>query len=159
MPAIKHRTLGLLSGLAAALALLPASAHGASSCIQVATGLPMGAGQCAQPSASPVSQVSLQTSTTTQTAASEAAAKQDVSDAGLPDNPATPGSIPASSNNSAGRDASNKTEGSAANRAQTRQSDRQGKQGRRFSCSPGCGGNGQAQLSVEEAATTQKAES
>src|SRR5205814_10274763 len=86
MPAIKHRTLGLLSGLAAALALLPASAHGASSCIQVATGLPTRASQCPQWSASPVPQASLQTSTTTQTAASEAEAKQDVSNAGLLEN-------------------------------------------------------------------------
>src|SRR5256885_3786743 len=151
MPAIKHRALGLLSGLAAALALLPASAHGAGSCVQVASGLAMGAGQCAQQSASTVAQASSQKSTTTQAAASEAEAKQDVSNADLPVNAATHGSITANANNGAGRDAWNDAESSAANRAQTRQSDRQEKQGGRSRGSVGCGGHRQAPRAFEEA--------
>jgi hypothetical protein len=212
MPAIKHRALGLLSGLAAALALLPASAQGASSCSQAASGSAMGGcggngqaqvsgqnsttTQAAQseaeasqdvknanlPSNNAISnaynsagtkqgsyqwegggnsscsvdcganyhaQVSGESSTTTQTAASEVEAKQDVSNANLPVN----------ASNSDGRDASNNAQSRAGNQAQTSQSNGQQQQEEGSSCSLGCGGNGQAQLSFEEATTTQTAES
>lgn len=207
---IKRRAVGLLISLGAALAMLPASAHGASSCNQAAAGIAMGAYQCggqaqlsfqestttqkaeseAQAEQNAISsannsasteqsneqsqhgsssgcsagcggagqvQVSGQTSTTTQTAESDAEAKQDATDANLPVNLATRGPITANGNNSGERDASNNAESSAGNEAQTRQSNRQRQEGGSSSCLTGCGAHVQAQRSVQESTTTQTA--
>ncbi len=137
MHTLKRRMVGLLSGLAAALVMLPASAHAASPCNQSASG-----------SSACEGQVSRESSTTVQTAEADAQAEQDATDAGLPASGAT----------RVGGGASNSAVSGAGNEAHTTQGNEQAQSGGGSSCSSGCGGRGEAQLSFQEATTTQRAE-
>jgi trimeric autotransporter adhesin len=186
MPTVKRRAVGLLSCVAAALALAPASAHGASPCNEAGTGTVMAAGGCAQ-------QISAQTSTTAQAAKSEVEAKQAAfnyaqssagnetqtsqTDGQGTQNPTCVSTCgggselsleqstttqraesEARAEQSAASGMANNATSVASNSAATQQGNYQSRDGAGSSCSLECGGEGQTQLSAQDSTTTQAAQ-
>jgi hypothetical protein len=100
-------------------------------------------------------QVSDQNALTGQLAASEATGKQNAVNANVPVNIA--GGDISGGSNSANQTATNGASSSAGNTATTDQSNNQTQTVGGSSCSLGCGGNGQAQVSGQDAATLQAA--
>ena len=99
----------------------------------------------------------MQSAETVQVAESQANANQNAVNANVPVNVA--GGDIWGGNDSANQNASNSAESEAGNVASTEQSNSQSQSDPPSGCVIGCGGNGQAQISVQSAETVQVAES